>query len=136
MRAVGSAGISALWAKAKKTFAAASHTHPASAVTSGTVGGALSFNSNSLPQFAGKPKYLVGIEAFADGGGLKWQSIGNINVGSADSVPWSGVSGKTNATQSADGLMSAADKAKLDGISSGGGGDYLSDADFVAYVTS
>ncbi len=40
------------------------------------------------------------------------------------------------ATQSAAGLMSASDKAKLDGISSGGGGDYLSDADFVAYVTS
>ena len=44
---------------------------------------------------------------------------------------------KNVATASAAGLMSAADKAKLDGLSdSGGGGDFLSDADFVAYVTS
>ena len=70
MKALDSDGISALWATAKATFAAKSHTH----------GGA---------------------------------------------------------TQSAAGFMSAADKKKLDGLSdSGGGGDFLSDADFVAYVTS
>ena len=41
------------------------------------------------------------------------------------------------ATKSAAGFMSAADKERLDGLSdSGGGGDYLSDADFVAYVTN
>ncbi len=44
---------------------------------------------------------------------------------SARSVPWSGVTGKAVATQSADGLMSAADKAKLDGLSDSGGDDEL-----------
>lgn len=39
---------------------------------------------------------------------------------SADSVPWSGVEGRPgNATTTADGLMTAADKAKLNGIASG-----------------
>lgn len=37
----------------------------------------------------------------------------------AETVPWSGVSGKQNATDSAAGLMSAADKTKLDGITAG-----------------
>ncbi|WP_028130234.1 head fiber protein [Selenomonas sp. AE3005] len=37
----------------------------------------------------------------------------------ANSVAWSGVTGKSNATQSAAGLMSAADKKKLDGIAAG-----------------
>ena len=38
-------------------------------------------------------------------------------AGSATSVPWSGVTGKPgNATTSTDGLMSAADKTKLDGL--------------------
>ena len=41
------------------------------------------------------------------------------------------------ATQTAAGLMSAEDKKKLDELSdSGGGGGFLSDADFVSYVTS
>lgn len=70
MKALDSDGISALWAKAKATFAPKSHTHGA-------------------------------------------------------------------ATKSAAGFMSAADKEKLDGLSdSGGGGDFLADEDFVAYVTN
>lgn len=43
---------------------------------------------------------------------------------------------KDAATAESAGLMSAADKAKLDGLpDSGGGGDFLSDEDFVAYTT-
>lgn len=43
-----------------------------------------------------------------------------IDAASASSVAWSNVSGKSNATTSTAGLMSAADKAKLDGLTSGG----------------
>lgn len=42
---------------------------------------------------------------------------GKVNsADSADSVPWSGVTGKPDATGSTSGLMSATDKAKLDAI--------------------
>lgn len=40
-------------------------------------------------------------------------------VDAAESVAWSGVTGKANATTSVDGLMSATDKTKLNGIASG-----------------
>ena len=43
----------------------------------------VSFNSTNLPQFSSTPQYLVGIEAFADGGTLKWQSASSISVGYA-----------------------------------------------------
>lgn len=46
----------------------------------------VSFNSTNLPQFSGSPQYLVGIEAFADGGTLKWQSASSVSVGNADTV--------------------------------------------------
>ena len=40
-------------------------------------------NSEVLSQFSGSPSYLLGIEAFADGGTIKWQSTSNITVGQA-----------------------------------------------------
>ena len=41
-------------------------------------------SSGTLNQFSGAPKYLLGIEAFADGGEVKWQDVSNIKVGSSD----------------------------------------------------
>lgn len=43
-------------------------------------------SSATLPQFSGAPSYLVGIEAFADGGQMKWQSASNCSVGYATSA--------------------------------------------------
>lgn len=43
-------------------------------------------NSTCLPQFSGSPNYLVGIEAFADGGAMKWQSASAVSVGYASSA--------------------------------------------------
>ncbi|MBO7536036.1 MAG: hypothetical protein J6T34_02685 [Bacilli bacterium] len=40
-------------------------------------------SSSTLNQFTGAPSYLLGIEAFADGGEVKWQSTANITVGKA-----------------------------------------------------
>ena len=48
-----------------------------------TMAGPLKWNSSSLPQFSGAPSYLVGIDAFASGGTMKWQEVGQITVGSA-----------------------------------------------------
>lgn len=52
-------------------------------LSGGKMAGNISWDSNSLPQFSGAPKYLVGIEAFADGGTMKWSSVDNIQVGLA-----------------------------------------------------
>ena len=52
-------------------------------LSGGKMTGNISWDSNSLPQFSGAPKYLVGIEAFADGGTMKWSSVDNIQVGLA-----------------------------------------------------
>ena len=43
-------------------------------------------NSTNLPQFSGAPSYLVGIDAFADGGTMKWQSASSVSVGYATSA--------------------------------------------------
>lgn len=148
--------MSALWAKAKAAFAAKSHTHDYLPLSGGVVKGQLRVNSTAADrglmtrsisgnekemvdaclyiQYKANAKTYIGNDAvyyFSESGATY---TGTANA--AKSVPWSGVTGKAAATQSEAGLMSAADKAKLDGISSGGGGDYLSDADFVAYVTS
>lgn len=40
-------------------------------------------SSSTLNQFTGAPGYLLGIEAFADGGEVKWQSAANVTVGKA-----------------------------------------------------
>ena len=135
MKAVGSAGTSALWAKAKEAFAAKSHTHDCLPLSGGTLSGNLT------------GKYIVGtwLQATASNHSASKQS----RVVVQDSSGWLcsrtpdelrsdiGAAPTSAATQTAAGLMSAADKAKLDGLSdSGGGGDFLADADFVAYVTS
>lgn len=135
MKAVGSAGISALWAKAKEAFAAKSHTHDYLPLS----GGALTGNLTG--------KYIAGtwLQATAANHSASKQS----RVVVQDPSGWLysrtpdelrsdiGAASTSAATASAAGLMSAADKAKLDGLSdSGGGGDFLADADFVAYVTS
>lgn len=52
-------------------------------LSGGKMTGNISWDSNSLPQFSGAPKYLVGIEAFADGGTMKWNLVDNIQVGLA-----------------------------------------------------
>jgi len=44
------------------------------------------FNTNNLPQFNGSIPYFVGIEAFDDGGTLKWQSASDVSVGYATSA--------------------------------------------------
>ena len=134
MKAIGSAGISALWAKAKEAFAAKSHTHDYLPLS----GGALTGNLTG--------KYITGtwLQATASNHSADKQS----RVVVQDSGGWLysrtpdelrsdiGAAPTSAATQTAAGLMSAADKAKLDGLSdSGGGGDYLSDADFITYVT-
>lgn len=135
MKAVGSAGISALWAKAKEAFAAKSHTHDYLPLSGGTLAGNLT------------GKYIAGtwLQATASNHSASKQS----RVVVQDPSGWLysrtpdelradiGAASTSAATASAAGLMSAADKAKLDGLSdSGGGGDFLADADFVAYVTS
>lgn len=40
-------------------------------------------NTSALPEFSDKPKYLLGIDAFADGGTTKWKDVNNIKVGGA-----------------------------------------------------
>jgi len=72
-------------------------------LSGGTMTGALKFGTSSIPQFSGNPPYLLGIEAFADGGDVKWKASTAVNVGSAtyatnagtaNHVPWSGVNNK------------------------------------------
>ena len=69
----------------------------------GTMTGPVSWTSPSLPQFKDAngntkaPSYLVGIESFGDGGGMKWASTADITVGRAavaNSVDWGNVAGK------------------------------------------
>ena len=45
-------------------------------------------SGTGLPQFSGSPNYLLGIEAFANGGQMKWQSVGDVKVGNA--TQWNG----------------------------------------------
>ena len=56
-------------------------------------------NSSVLPEFSSYPPYLLGIEAFADGGTVKWKGWESCRVGyasSAGSVSWSNVTGGSN----------------------------------------
>lgn len=41
-------------------------------------------SSSTINQMTTAPKYLISMEAFADGGEVKWVGIDNVNVGSAD----------------------------------------------------
>lgn len=63
--------------------AASNHTHSYLPLAGGEMNGAVKWNSNSLPQQTAAVKYLVCIDAFADGGTMKWQSVENITVGNA-----------------------------------------------------
>lgn len=132
--------------------APASHSHSYLPLSGGTMTGPIKFNSNSLPS-RDSQDFLVGIDAFDQGGTLKWSSASNVKVGSAtkatqDSagqqinttyIKGLSVSGRTvtytrgdgttgtittqdtnttynNVTTSASGLMTAADKQKLDAL--------------------
>ena len=53
--------------------------------------GNIKWNADSLPQFNGNPPYLLGIEAFANGGAMKWQRIESITVGAATKATQDGV---------------------------------------------
>jgi hypothetical protein len=63
--------------------APASHSHSYLPLAGGTMNGPIKFNSNSLPSRDGQD-FLVGIDAFDQGGTLKWSSAGNVKVGSAN----------------------------------------------------
>lgn len=62
--------------------APASHSHSYLPLAGGTMTGPIKFNSNSLPS-RDSQDFLVGIDAFDQGGTLKWSSAGNVKVGSA-----------------------------------------------------
>lgn len=49
-------------------------------------GHTIKLNEANLPRFSGAPQYLLGIDAFADGGTMKWQGVGSISVGYATSA--------------------------------------------------
>lgn len=75
-------------------------------LSGGTMAGPIAWTPSSLEQFkdtsgnAITPNYIVGIDAFADGGKMKWQSIANVTVGTANvakSVVWGNVTGKPTA---------------------------------------
>lgn len=48
-----------------------------------TMTGPLKFGDQAIPQFSGSPSYILGIEAFASGGDVKWQSASSVSVGSS-----------------------------------------------------
>ena len=54
------------------------------------------YTSTGLSSFSGAPPFLVGIESFANGGELKWQTAANVSVGSATSA--TNATNSTNAT--------------------------------------
>lgn len=124
MKAVGSAGIAALWSKVKSGFLPLS-------------GGALSGNLSA--------RYITGLMLRITQSNHSSTAPEKVVV--QDSRGWLyhrtpdelradiGAASTAAATASADGLMSAADKAKLDGISDSGGGGFMADADFIEYVT-
>ena len=58
------------------------------ALSGGTMTGAINWGTNSLSEFSGSPPYILGIEAFANGGATKWKAVSGVNVGSADSAKW------------------------------------------------
>lgn len=48
-----------------------------------TMTGPLKFGDQAIPQFSGSSSYILGIEAFASGGDVKWQNASSLSVGSA-----------------------------------------------------
>ena len=48
-----------------------------------TITGALKFGTNAIPEFSGSPPYILGIEAFANGGDVKWKAASSVSVGYA-----------------------------------------------------
>lgn len=52
-------------------------------LSGGEMTGNIRWNKDSLPQFDDNPSYLLGIEAFSNGGAMKWQRIESITVGAA-----------------------------------------------------
>ncbi len=72
--------------KAKGRFYASSNSDSSGGSVVFDAGHTIDTNSTCLPQFSGRPSYLVGIEAFASGGTMKWQSTDNISVGYATSA--------------------------------------------------
>lgn len=71
-------------------------------ITGGALQGPISFSDVSLERFESSPQYLVGIDAFAEGGELKWDTTANITVGAA-----------TKATQDGSGNVITSTYSKL-----------------------
>ena len=80
------------------TFPPSEHTHNYLPIDgNGIVDKKVKFKAASLDQFVGAPPFILGIEAFADGGDVKWQTASQVSVGyanSAGSVAWENVTGK------------------------------------------
>lgn len=95
--------------------AASSHSHSYLPLAGGTMNGPIHFNSNALAG-TGTGEYVCCIDAFDDGGEMKY-----IGAGSLRSAIGAAASSHTHsaATTSAAGFMSAADKTKLNGIATG-----------------
>ena len=51
-----------------------------------TPNGGINFTATGLPQFAGSPPFYIGIEAFNDGGQVKWKQASDCSVGYANSA--------------------------------------------------
>ena len=49
----------------------------------GTMTGTPKFATSSISEFSGNVPFILGIEAFADGGAVKWKASSNVTVGSA-----------------------------------------------------
>ena len=98
-------GLTYLWSQLKLKFAAKSHSHAAGDISSGTL------NSSRLPT----------VPITKGGTGATSAADARTNLGITPANIGAATSGHThdNATSSTAGLMSAADKSKLDGVASG-----------------
>lgn len=90
--------------------ATSGHTHSAYfPYSGGTFTGPISFNTSSLPKFSGAPPFILGIEAFADGGTLKWADADAVKVGTATTSSYSSYLGNSSTNYSYSTLKSALD---------------------------
>ena len=66
--------------------AEASHTHNYLPLAGGEMNGPVKWNTDSLPEQANAAQYIVCIDAFKEGGTMKWKQSEKITVGDADTV--------------------------------------------------
>ena len=91
------------WQAWRKVLDSTNYSSYALPLSGGTMTGPVKWNSTSLVESNGFT-YLVGIDAFASGGQMKWSSASNVTVGAA-----------TKATQDGDGATISTTYAKLSG---------------------